>query len=235
MDTTRREFLHTAGAATLGLAAAGAAQRAHAAPATGRNIVFVLMDDLRLDGLGCLNPYFSTPNLDRLAAAGVLFDRTFVTTSLCSPSRASILSGQYAHRHGVLDNNTQMPPETPTFPQEFQKAGYRTGYVGKWHMGGESADPRPGFDRWVSFKGQGVYYNPTFNIDGQSVPREGYVTDLITDYAVEFIEENRERPFMLYVGHKAVHAEFAPAERHKGSYDGRDFPKPDSMADTEEN
>ena len=200
-----------------------------------RNIVFILIDDQRYDALGMLNPFFETPALDALAKNGIMFDRTFVTTSLCSPSRASILSGQYAHTHGVLNNNTPLPADTPTFPQELQRAGYRTAFTGKWHMGGSNDNPRPGFDRWVSFRGQGVYYDPTFNIDGERVKREGYVTDLITDYSEEFLREAGDGPFLLYMSHKAVHGDFYPAERHKGSYDGRQYPYPASMADTEEN
>jgi len=236
---SRRSFMAASGAAALGVASVGRAAAGRPASAQaaskGRNIVFVLIDDLRYDGFGIENPFFETPAIDALAKGGVVFDRAFVTTSLCSPSRACTLSGQYAHRHGVLDNNTALPSDTPTFPQELQKAGYRTGYVGKWHMGGESDAPRPGFDRWVSFRGQGVYLNPTFNIDGEKVKRDGHVTDLITDYAEEFIRQDDARPFCLYVGHKAVHAMFEPAERHKGSYAQKTWPRPASMADTEEN
>ena len=200
-----------------------------------RNIVFILTDDQRYDALGLLNPFFETPALDSLARKGVLFEQAFVTCSLCSPSRASILSGQYAHVHGVLDNRTPLPPETPTFPQVLQKAGYRTGFIGKWHMGGESDAPRPGFDRWVSFRGQGVYNDPTFNVDGEQVARQGYITDLITNYAEAFLREPKKSPFFLYISHKAVHAEFCPPERHNGSYAGRTYPRPASMANTEEN
>jgi N-acetylglucosamine-6-sulfatase len=202
-----------------------------------RNIVFILVDDQRYDALGMMgHPYLETPHLDNLAANGVFFENAFVTTSLCSPSRASILSGQYAHKHGVLDNSTPLPPDTPTFPKALQSAGYRTGFVGKWHMGGTSDEPRSGFDRWVSFRGQGVYNDPVFNVDGNKVDHKGgYVTDLITDYSVDFLDSAGEEPFLLYVSHKAVHAEFIPAERHAGSYKDVEHPFPDSMADTEEN
>lgn len=200
-----------------------------------RNIVFILIDDQRFDALGSINDFFETPNLDKLAAGGIFFENAFVTTSLCSPSRASFLTGLYAHTHQVLDNRTRLAPEIPTFPQELQKAGYETAFIGKWHMGGSSDAPRPGFDRWVSFRGQGVYVDPTLNVDGERIEREGYITDLMTDYAEEFIAADHEKPFCLYLSHKAVHAMFVPAERHKGSYDGREYPWPDSMDDTEEN
>jgi len=231
---SRRSFMAASGAAALGMTAGQHA--AAVQPATkGRNIIFILLDDLRYDGFGLENPFFETPAIDNLAKNGVIFERAFITTSLCSPSRACTLTGQYAHKHGVLDNNTRLPEGTPTFPQELQKAGYRTGYIGKWHMGGSSDQPRPGFDRWVSFRGQGVYKNPTFNVDGEQVKREGHVTDLICEYAEEFIRKEDDRPFCLFIGHKAVHAFFEPPDRHKGSYANKTWPRPASMADTEEN
>ena len=199
------------------------------------NLVFILIDDQRYDALGLLNPFFETPHLDALAARGVLFENAFVTTSLCSPSRASILTGQYAHEHRVLANRTPLDTSIPTFAMGLQSAGYDTGFFGKWHMGGANDEPRPGWSRWVSFPGQGRYYDQTFNVDGEEVESEGYISDHITDYAVEFIERQRETPFLAYVSHKAVHADFQPAERHDGSYSGRSYPYPGSMADTEEN
>jgi len=201
-----------------------------------RNIIFVFIDDMRFDAMSYRgHPVLQTPHIDRLAKNGILFKNAFVTTSLCSPSRASILSGLYAHKHGVLDNNTMFPEGTPTFPIELQKSGYKTAFVGKWHMGGSSDQPRPGFDRWVSFRGQGPYFNPLFNIDGKHVKREGYTPDLTTEYSVDFIKENKDRPFLLYMSHKAVHGMFEPAPRHKNKYQNIVVPKPKSMANTEEN
>ena len=223
-------------AASFSLAsAAGLAVAADGQRDDRRNIVFILTDDQRFDALGLLNDYFRTPHLDRLAEAGVLFENAFVTTSLCSPSRASILSGQYAHAHQVLDNSTPMPREIPTFPQGLQAAGYETAFVGKWHMGGASDDPRPGFDHWVSFRGQGPYTNPTLNINGTRAETPGYTTDLLTDHAVEFIRRDHDRPFLLYLSHKAVHAPFTPAERHAGAYVDTRYPRPASMANTAAN
>lgn len=190
---------------------------------------------MRYDALGSLNPFFETPHLDALAKNGVLFKNSFVTTSLCSPSRASILTGQWAHTHRVLDNSTPLDPATPIFPSLLQGAGYETAFIGKWHMGGESDAPRPGFDRWVSFRGQGVYVNQTFNVDGTPTPTQGYNPDQVTEFATEFLRRPHEKPFFLYVSHKAVHADFVPAERHLGSYDGKTWPRPATMADTEEN
>jgi len=218
----------------VGLTAITICCRTVAAP-TQRNLVFILIDDMRFDAMGFVNPYYQTPNLDSLAKGGIVFENCFVTTSLCSPSRASILSGQYAHTHGVLDNSTRLPEGTPTFPQELQRAGYNTAFIGKWHMGGSSDAPRPGFNHWVSFKGQGQYWDQTFNVNGEHVARKGHTTDLVAEYAVDFLRNAGDKPFCLYLSHKAVHGMFAPPERYKGSYDGKDYPRPASMANTEEN
>ena len=236
-NLTRRTFLKGVGAAALtapltrylSSSAAGAATKK-------RNIVFILIDDMRFDSMSCMgHPFLKTPSLDRMVGNGILFENAFVTTSLCSPSRASILSGQYAHRHGVLDNATLLPPRTRTFPVELRKAGYETAFVGKWHMGGSSDKPRPGFDHWVSFRGQGVYVNPTFNVDGRRVRREGYVTDLITEYCLDWLKQERSKPFFLYMSHKAVHADFTPAPRHKDAFSEVKVSHPSSMANTPEN
>ncbi len=190
------------------------------------NIIFILVDDQRYDELGFLNPLLDTPNLDRLAERGVFFENALVTTSLCSPSRATILTGQYMHNHGVVDNNTPLKAGARTFPEMLQEAGYHTALIGKWHMGGLSDEPRPGFDHWVSFAGQGAYL-PTdrfgnvtqFNINGERVPQRGYITDELTDYAVEWLESAGDAaPFFLYLSHKAVHSNFTPAERHNNQY-----------------
>lgn len=239
--TSRREFLRSATTATAAMAGGltvAANQIAAAAATTGNrpNIIFILIDDMRFDAFGLMgHPFLETPNIDKIARQGVLFENSFVTDSLCSPSRATILTGLYAHRHGVLDNVTPMPANTALFPIELQKAGYDTAFCGKWHMGGGSDAPQPGFSRWVSFKGQGVYVNPTFNIDGESKKQDGYITDLLTDYAIGFIKAPRKTPFFLYLSHKAVHAEFSPAERYKGCYADKKYPYPASMANTEEN
>lgn len=234
---SRRSFLKdTAALAAAGAVAAGAAGESPSAAAGAPNIVFMLIDDLRFDALGVLgHPFVETPHLDAIARGGVICENAFVTSSLCSPSRASILTGQYAHTHGVLDNVTPMPENTPLFPVVLQQAGYDTCFTGKWHMGGESDGPQPGFNHWVSFKGQGVYVDPVFNINGKQEKQSGYVTDLITDRAVEFIGRERTSPFFLYVSHKAVHAEFHPADRHRDCYRDKAWPRPESMADTEEN
>lgn len=204
-----------------------------------KNIVFILSDDHRYDYMG-FHPdgpdFLETPAMDRMAEEGVHLANAFVSTSLCSPSRASILTGQYPFRHSVVDNNNIMPEGTPLFSEALQQAGYQTGYFGKWHIGHDHDDPKPGFDRWVSFRGQGVYYNPTLNIDGERAEYEGYITDLMTDYTLEWLEViDRDRPFFAYLSHKAVHAEFEPAERHEDMYEDAYIPKPQSMKNIEQN
>ena len=231
----RRDFLAGAVAGTGAAAIAQPPQRPSGKP---RNIVFILTDDHRYDALGFLKgqSWLETLHLDSLARDGVHFRNAVVSTSLCSPSRASILTGQYAHRHGIVDNNTAIPPGTQFFPGDLQKAGYRTAFMGKWHMGGESDDPQPGFDRWISFKGQGTYLpSPSgLNIDGKRVPQKGYITDELTDYALDWLNGVRkDQPFFLYLSHKAVHSEFVPAARHAGRYKDKEFVFPKSMAKPE--
>ncbi|MBD3275194.1 MAG: sulfatase-like hydrolase/transferase, partial [Candidatus Marinimicrobia bacterium] len=161
----------------------------------------------------------------------------FVSTALCSPSRASVLTGQYAHTHGVVDNNTLVPEDTIFFPQYLQAIGYQTAFFGKWHMGSSSDEPRKGFDKWVSFRGQGVYFDPTLNVDGERVEEEGHISDILTDYALRWMEEERDpdKPFFLFLSHKAVHARFMPPERYQGKYEDVEVSYPESMANTEQN
>ncbi|MCB1125867.1 MAG: sulfatase-like hydrolase/transferase, partial [Verrucomicrobiae bacterium] len=178
-----------------------------------RSVVFILSDDHRYDAMSFMGHQFArTPVMDSMAANGVHLKNAFVTTSLCSPSRASILTGLYTFRHRVIDNNRPIPSGTVYFPQYLQKAGYATAFMGKWHMGGASDDPQPGFDHWVSFRGQGNYLPPgpnyTLNVDGKRVKQKGYITDELTDYAVDWLKQQKpaEKPFFLYFSHKAVHA-----------------------------
>lgn len=190
------------------------------------NVIFILSDDHRYDFMGFMDrvPYLETPNMDRMAEEGAHIQNAFVTTSLCSPSRASILTGQYTHRHGVVDNQSPVPDSAHFFPQYLQKDGYETGFVGKWHMGHASSEPRKGFDYWASFKGQGSYYNPTLNINGKekTYSDSTYISSLLTDKAITFLDNRDEKkPFFLYLSHKAVHADFKPAPQDKGTYEGK--------------
>lgn len=204
------------------------------------NVVLILTDDQRYDELGFLNPEIDTPHIDKLANEGVFFHNAFVTTSLCSPSRASILTGQYAHAHGIVDNLVrEISPGTVFFPQWLQQSGYQTAFIGKWHMGRHSDDPQPGFDHWVSFAGQGNYLpkqGSKININGKRVDQKGYITDELTDYALEWLASiDTSHKFFLYLSHKAVHDNFTPAERHKTLYSDRKISLPKSAEDTPQN
>ena len=202
------------------------------------NIVFILIDDLRWDDFGAAgHPFVKTPNIDRIAREGALFRNAFITAPLCSPSRASFLTGQYAHTHGITDNvdRSAASHKLNTFPLLLQQSGYTTAFIGKWHMGNDDSR-RPGFDRWVSFKGQGSYLDPEINEDGKDVKPDGYITDLLTGYAVEFIKRRHDKPYLVYLAHKAIHPEvmqhndgsvnladaerFIPAERHRSLFTG---------------
>ncbi len=214
------------------------------AQAARPNVVMIVVDDLRWDEFGAAgHPYLSTPNIDRLAREGAMFRNAYNVTPLCSPNRASILTGQYVSKHGILDNvaRDRASHVLPLFPIALQEAGYETAHVGKWHMGNDPT-PRPGYDYWVSFPGQGKTVDPELFEEGRLHPVEGYVTDVLTDRAVDFIRKPRgDRPFFLYLGHKAIHPDarqlddgsvdlsygmrYIPADRHRGVYEDRVFPR----------
>lgn len=192
------------------------------AQSSAPNVLLVLCDDIRWNALSCMgHPHLKTPHIDRLAAEGLLFENTFCTTSLCSPSRASILSGLYAHAHGVTNNFTEYPDDMGTFPLQLQRAGYATAYVGKYHMGEDNDDPRPGFDHFVTHKGQGKYFDTEFHFNGRErkvVP--GYYTTVVTDMAEEWIEQqDSKRPWMLMLGHKAPHSFYFPEPKYEHAFD----------------
>ena len=207
-----------------------------------RNVVFILSDDHRYDAMSFMGHQFAeTPHMDSMAKNGVHLKNAFVTTSLCSPSRASILTGLYTFRHRVIDNNRLVPDGTLFFPQYLQKSGYSTGYVGKWHMGGHHDNPRPGFDYWVSFKGQGHYLAPgpnyTLNVNGKRVKQKGYITTELTDYAIDFLkqQQNSDKPFFLYLSHKAVHANFTPQDKYAQKFADKPFQRPASETKLRDN
>ncbi|WP_247236339.1 sulfatase [Telluribacter sp. SYSU D00476] len=200
------------------------------------NVVVILTDDQRWDALGVAgNPYLKTPHIDKLAAEGVYFKNYFCTTSLCSPSRASILSGKYAHAHGVVNNFTEYPTNLPSFPAVLQKEGYETAYIGKWHMGEENDNPRPGFDYFVTHKGQGKYWDTEFNINGQgSKEIKGYYTNVVTKMANEWLTKKRSKPFMLILGHKAPHSFYIPEPKYAKAFAGVRIPYPQSAFELED-
>lgn len=193
------------------------------------NVVFILTDDQRWDQMSCAgHPFLKTPHIDRLAGEGVRFANAFVTTSLCSPSRASFLSGLYAHTHGVVNNFTDYPANLPSFPRRLQETGYETAYIGKWHMGEEDDSKRPGFDYWVTHKGQGDYHDTTFNVNGTRRVVTGYYTTVVTDMALEWLNREHEKPFLLILGHKAPHTPFTPEQQYEHLYDGVEIDYPSS-------
>jgi N-acetylglucosamine-6-sulfatase len=202
------------------------------APPGSPNLLIVFSDDHRADHLGITGevPFLQTPVLDQLANDGVRFDNAYVTTALCSPSRATLLTGQYASRHGVQNNLSAWTPGTPSFFDALAAAGYRCAYIGKWHMPGDLPD-LPGVERFVTFtveEGQGVYRDCPLVIDGVDTPRPGtYVTTDLTDLALQWIAEDTERPYCLVVAHKAVHHEFEPPDDLLGTYDDVEIDLPD--------
>ena len=205
-----------------GLMASAAARSTQAAEQP--NIIVMLCDDIRWNALSCAgHPHLKTPNIDRLASEGIYFENMFCTTSLCSPSRATILSGLYAHAHGVTNNFTDYPVDLDSFPRRLQQAGYKTAYIGKWHMGEESDAPRPGFDTFVTHKGQGKYFDTEFNFNGNDrrvVP--GYYTTVVTDMSLDWMTQQKKeskKPFMLMIGQKAPHSFYFPEEKYAHTFD----------------
>src|SRR5688500_4337089 len=210
-------------------------------PAVKPNFIVILVDDLRFDETGASgHPYMKTPDIDRLAHEGARFVNAFHTTALCSPNRACILTGQYASRHGIIDNvgRDAMSHRLPNYHLALQRLGYETAHIGKWHMGND-ASPRPGYDTWISFRGQGLLADPILYEDGKESRVPGYVTDLLNQRAVQFISRRREKPFALFLAHKAVHPDvqqkqdgtidlanmqgYLAAERHRDLYRGASY------------
>jgi len=195
------------------------------------NVLFILCDDLRPQALGCYgSPHVKTPNIDRLAAEGVRFANMFCTTSLCSPSRASLLTGLYAHQHGVVDNFTELPARLAHWPARLHEVGYATAYLGKWHMGEDNDAPRPGFDFFATHKGQGKYFGTEWNLNGERrVTPGGYYTTEVTDFALDWLKkQGASKPWALCVGHKAPHSFYTPEEKYAHAFDAVRVPYPDT-------
>ena len=198
---------------------------------TKPNVLFILCDDLRPDALGCYgSAHVKTPHIDALAAAGVRFANAFCTTSLCSPSRASILTGLYAHRHGVRDNFTELPAALPHWPGRLRETGYATAYIGKWHMGETNDAPRPGFDWFVTHKGQGKYFDTEWSLNGAPAKSiAGYYTTTVTDLALDWLgQRDAAQPWALCIGQKAPHSFYTPEEKYAHTFDAVRVPYPAS-------
>ena len=232
---TRRGFMAMAGASLAALGCDGYS------PATGArqstpNFLFVLTDDQRFDAMGFMgHPFLKTPNIDRIRNEGGWFKNAFCTTSLCSPSRASFLTGTYSSRHGIMANDMGVDfdfDKTPSYHQILrERGGYKSAFIGKWHMGLFHDDPRPGFDYWLSFRDQGVYVDPPMNENGRRFKAKGYMTDILNEAALKWLDENGASPFCMYLSHKAVHQPFTPADRHRGVYEDKQLEEPASYSD----
>jgi len=190
------------------------------------NFLFIYTDDQRWDAMGVVQreqgerarfPWFTTPNMDRMATDGLRFRNAFVTLSLCAPSRSAFLTGRYNHANGVIDNHTPFPTTNVTHASLLRAAGYKTAYIGKWHHGPQRGQ-RPGFDYSASFIGQGRYVDCPFEINGTPTPTTGWVDDVSTDYAIEFMKQNKDKPFSVVVGFKACHGPNTPPERAKDRF-----------------
>ena len=193
------------------------------------NILFIFTDDHACQSISAYGSRINqTPNIDRLARAGMRFDRCLVTNSICGPSRAVIQTGKYSHLNGFLQNGNRFDNTQQTFPKLLRQSGYQTAIIGKWHLG---CDPT-GFDYWRILPGQGNYYNPDF-LSAEGRERiEGYVTDVTTDLALEWLEgRDRDRPFMLMLQHKAPHRAWLPGPKHLTMYQDQAIPEPENLFD----
>ncbi len=197
------------------------------------NFVFIMTDDHALQAISAFgSTMINTPNIDRIANEGVKFENSFVTNSICAPSRAVMLTGKYSHLNGMRGNDDRFDSSQPTYPSIMQQAGYQTALVGKWHLESEPV----GFDTYQILSDsaeQGVYYNPNFKEDGQIVRRMGYVSNIITEKAINFMDEARKSddPFLMLVHHKAPHRNWMPGPKHLGMFEDVDFPVPDTFFD----
>lgn len=194
------------------------------------NIIFIFTDDHASHAVGAYGSVINTtPNIDRLAKEGMLFQNAFVTNSICAPSRAVLLTGKHSHINGQLTNGQTFDPEQQTFPKLLREAGYATALIGKWHL---KSDPT-GFDHWDILPDQGHYYNPDFITEQGTTQVTGYVTDIITDKVLDWLKEGRDdsKPFMVMYHHKAPHREWEPGPDHLTMYDDIDIPEPPTLFD----
>ncbi len=194
------------------------------------NILFIFSDDHAAQAISAYGSQINeTPQIDRLAREGMLFRNVFVTNSICAPSRAVILTGKHSHLNGVFTNREEFDASQVIFPNLMQQAGYQTAMIGKWHLKSEPT----GFDYWEVLPGQGTYYNPDFRTPEGIVKHTGYVTDIITDKALAWLQSGRDsdKPFMLMYQHKAPHRRWQPGPEHLNTYDEATIPEPETLFD----
>ncbi|WP_236252824.1 sulfatase [Echinicola sp. 20G] len=194
------------------------------------NIIFIMSDDHAYQAISAYgSTLINTPNIDRIANEGMLFENAFVSNSICAPSRAVILTGKHSHINGLVDNAVRFDSTQVTYPKILRENGYQTAMIGKWHL---KTQPT-GFDYWKVLPGQGHYYNPEFRTPEGIVLDSGYVTDLITDFAINWLEEakDKDKPFMLMYQHKAPHREWLPTEENFRNYTQKEFAEPESLFD----
>ena len=226
---SRREFSMMLASTVVG----GACGFAYARSTAKRpNILWIYSDDHAQRAIsaygGPLAHLAPTPNLDRLAQRGMMFTNSFVTNSICGPSRAVILTGKHSHINGFRKNDDRFDGGQLTFPKLLQQAGYQTSLIGKWHLG---SDPQ-GFDHWEILPGQGHYYNPDFVTAAGRKTEPGYVTDVITDKTIDWIKHrDSSKPFMLMMQHKAPHREWMPGPKYLDQYEDIEFPEPETLFD----
>ena len=224
----RRGFLKTAGLSVLALS--NSFNLLSCSTAKNRpNILFIMSDDHAEQAISCYgSKLIQTPNIDRIAQKGIRFENSFVTNSICAPCRAVLLTGKYSHINGLKDNRDTFDGSQQTFPKLLQQAGYQTGIIGKWHL--KSAPT--GFDVWKILRGQGNYYNPIFLSSEGEKQIKGYVTDIITDVAIETIENrDKNKPFCMLVHNKAPHRNWMPNLKYLNEFEDRDLPLPETFYD----
>src|SRR5579863_7122415 len=218
-NLTRRQMMGLMGAAGLARSAGGPPP----------NIIYIMADDHAAHAISAYGSRINqTPNIDRLATGGVRMTNCFCTNSICTPSRAAILTGQYSHKNGVHTLNDSLDPKRDHVGKELQKAGYQTAMIGKWHL---ASDPT-GFDYWNILPGQGVYYDPTFITPQGRKQYKGYCTDIIGNFSIDWLKQrDRKKPFFLMSHHKAPHRPWEPDPKYKELFANQTIPEPDNLLD----